>query len=205
MRVNPFRLELTVSSDIVLHTSGSTLLMGRLCMFNDAKFSPESLLETWNMCLRNLARYDGLSSIAKKSCYVLNQSAKRLIPGHPPHVLGHREPCIEQVESDLTQQDREQGIKQSTEQVNPTSMVNVGENRGVAMIETFAHQSENDGSSLRSTDALGGPLPFLDSDLGFDNLPGIDDEFSGGDFGTLNWSFLPFLSQLEAMSPPFDF
>jgi len=179
--------------------------MGRLCTFNDANLSPESLLETWNMCLGNLARYDGLSSIAKKSCYVLNQSARRLIPGHAIHVQGRGEPSNPQMETGLTQEDSVQGIKQSTEEVNLTSMLNAAGNPGAAMVETLARQSDSNGPPFDSSLALAEPLPFLDPDLGFDRWPGIDDEFSGGDFGTLNWPFLPFLSQLEAMSSPFDF
>ncbi|KEF53504.1 uncharacterized protein A1O9_10479 [Exophiala aquamarina CBS 119918] len=188
-----------------LHTSGSTLLMGRLCTFNDASFSAESLLETWNMCLKNLARYDGLSSIAKKSCYVLNLSAKRLIPGQTMNVLSHGEPGIQQEETDFPQPNRVQGMQQSTEQVNPASVLRVAESHGAPMTEALARQSDNDGPSLELTVALDESLPLLDSDLVFDHLPDIDDEFSSGDLGTLNWPFLPFLSQLEAMSPPLDF
>lgn len=198
-------LELTWSSNTVLHTSGSTILMGRLCTFNDANFTQDSLLETWNMCLRNLGRYDGLSSIAKKSCYILNQSAKRLIPGHGMHSPGNGELNIQQEENQFWQQDRGRGVRQSTDQGSRTSVPNDPHNHNGPIVETLTGHIGNENSSLESVAPLEEQLPFLEPDLRFDHIPDIDNEFSGGDIGTLNWQYFPCLSQLETMSPRFDF
>ena len=63
-----------------LHTCGSTLLMGRLCTFNDAVLKQKSLATSWDLCLQSLSRYTGLSSIADKSVHLLQGSSRRLLP-----------------------------------------------------------------------------------------------------------------------------
>ncbi|KAB5580894.1 fungal-specific transcription factor domain-containing protein [Coniochaeta sp. 2T2.1] len=63
-----------------LHTCGSTLLMGRLCNFTGATVKQESLSATWEVCLRCISQYTGLSSIASKSFHLLKESARRLLP-----------------------------------------------------------------------------------------------------------------------------
>ncbi|KAK4199005.1 putative transcriptional activator [Triangularia verruculosa] len=63
-----------------LHTCGSTLLMGQLCSFNESIVTRESLSASWELCLRCLSRYTGLSSIASKSFHLLQESSKRLLP-----------------------------------------------------------------------------------------------------------------------------
>ena len=62
-----------------LHTSGSTILLGRLCTFDDESVAPESLSTSWDLCLHHLARYHGMSSIALKSSQLLQEGAKQLL------------------------------------------------------------------------------------------------------------------------------
>ncbi|CAM1509552.1 Fc.00g032910.m01.CDS01 [Cosmosporella sp. VM-42] len=71
-----------------LHTSGSTILLGRLCTFEDSTVSPESLSTSWDLCLHHLARYDNMSSIALKSSQLLQESSKRLLrdESHQPGI-----------------------------------------------------------------------------------------------------------------------
>lgn len=54
--------------------------MGRLCTFNDALLKKKSLAASWDLCLRSLSRYTGLSSIADKSVHLLQGSLRRLLP-----------------------------------------------------------------------------------------------------------------------------
>lgn len=63
-----------------LHACGSTLLMGRLCSFDDSNVRRESLSASWKLCLECLSRYTGLSSVANKSFCLLQESARRPLP-----------------------------------------------------------------------------------------------------------------------------
>lgn len=65
------------SSD--LHTCGSVLFMGQLCSFDEGLVKRESLMASWELCLRCLSRYTGLSSIASNSFNLLQESARRLL------------------------------------------------------------------------------------------------------------------------------
>ncbi len=67
------------SSITDLHTSGRTILLGRLCTFDDGSVAQESLSTSWDLCLHHLSRYDNMSSIAQKSSQLLQESAKRLL------------------------------------------------------------------------------------------------------------------------------
>ncbi|BEI83411.1 hypothetical protein CcaverHIS002_0400150 [Cutaneotrichosporon cavernicola] len=62
-----------------LHTCGSVLLMGQLCSFDEGLINRESLTASWDLCLRCLSQYTGLSSIANNSFNLLQQSTKRLL------------------------------------------------------------------------------------------------------------------------------
>lgn len=59
--------------------------MGQLCTFTGSTVLDEPLASSWELCLRCLSRYTGLSSIAKKSFHLLEESAKRLLPGVPSY------------------------------------------------------------------------------------------------------------------------
>ncbi|OQV07336.1 Fungal specific transcription factor domain-containing protein [Cladophialophora immunda] len=61
-----------------LHTSGSTILLGRLCTFHDGAVLPASLSSSWELCLQYLTRYENLSSVAQRSSQLLRESAKRI-------------------------------------------------------------------------------------------------------------------------------
>jgi hypothetical protein len=52
--------------------------MGQNCSFGDAAVSREAFSASFDLCLQYLSRYQQMSSIAKKSSYLLQESAKRL-------------------------------------------------------------------------------------------------------------------------------
>lgn len=59
--------------------------MARLCTFSDIKALNGSLSVSWGLCLHYLSGYKGISSIAKKSSHLLEESAKQLLSSDHLH------------------------------------------------------------------------------------------------------------------------
>ena len=192
------------SDNLVLHTCGSTILMGKTCNFPDASFTTDSLAAGWGTCLKNLEGYTRLSSVARKSYSLLRQSAKRLV-----HI--HQDPS----------QDHQKNVPSKTQQ--PTRTENYQQqpaDRGARTSKAYDSQAHADftrppaQSSLETdnhdlvelSEGIGpGVVPFVDSDLHMGDFQDLDDNFWLGDSGTFNWSLMPSLPQSRALSPRFDF
>jgi hypothetical protein len=199
-----------VGTNIVLHTCGSTILMGIMCKFNDASFTSESLTEGYGTCLGNLERYMRLSSIARRSYYLLQQSAKRLVPLRHLQVRDRRgretssqkeKPSMTQLaigDGDYQQQHVDRGNRypetNAQGDVNPTR-------------RSTQHSSEKDipGPVESSEGTTPGLVPFAGLDLQLGDLQELDENFWLGGSETFNWSVMPSLPQSRALSPGFEF
>ncbi|KAK3897730.1 fungal-specific transcription factor domain-containing protein [Staphylotrichum tortipilum] len=171
--------------------SGSTLLMGRLCSFNDAVVKRDALAASWELCLQSLSRYITLSSIADKSVYLLQESARRLLPErdqHPPSLapIPYGEPLP---------QPRPRTMQTDMACPRPSTLGMQYAPLPAGMVDDCQLQ--------QSVDIFpgGGPVmaaPPMNEGLG-------QDMWMAGDVsGASYWPFMPFLSQLEALPKGFD-
>lgn len=192
----------------VLHTCGSTILMGKSCGFTDTIFTTESLAAGWGKCLTVLERYTRLSSVARKSYCILNQSARRLEPLQhgPVRDAQGLKPWGQTDEPGTNQQPvghrgyEQQPIVPRIESTGAHTPAIVHSNSGPMrpLFEPGIQQPTEPTRGL--TPEL---LPFVDSDLQMGNLEELDDNFWLGDSGTFNWSLMPSLPQSRALSPGF--
>ncbi|KAL3440787.1 fungal-specific transcription factor domain-containing protein [Aspergillus insuetus] len=190
-----------------LHTCGSTLLMARLCIFKDMAISNE-LCRSWELCLQCISRYNGVSSIARKSVRLLKESAKCLIAQETVFqrtTLDDDLPAMTSVRGILNGGSR--STLQSTPQFTTGNDFSLG-NRNSPLL----HTAQNDVIDPDLVFAHSGTQaePHLPGDTGLDTL--VDPSQLDGPEGTLwhnggigsYWPFMPFLSQLETLPAEFD-
>lgn len=153
--------------------------MGQLCTFSDNTRGNGSFSDSWDLCLQNLSRYTTLSTIAKKSFHLLQESAERLLSNNPQ--TAYPTPCP-------------QGSYIQTSNGQENGMQPVGNFPDTPPEKDTGMQSVQ---SYQEQDFYGYPAIETDNmeDLGSE-LWNVDPSY---------WSFMPFLSQLETFPTNFDF
>lgn len=197
---------MALSRCTVLHTCGSNLLMARMCIFTEARFTNEFLTSRWNMCLKGLERYTGLSSIARKSLYLLRHSAKRLIsPSRAPAYAGR--PFGQDTGDMATQQGSDSNHHQlppGHETWSPGAYNLPG---GVQLMRPLTENPmDRNGPMVDFSRSTGAVDPIMEPEPRFGDLFDLDDGFWSSTMGRQTWPPIPSsLPQLENLSPPFDF
>lgn len=178
--------------------------MGQLCTFGDASVVDDSLSASWELCLQCLARYTGLSSIAKKSFHLLQESAKRLL------LNNHRQPVecdTRRLTDDVadadagyptpgSQETLPQGLYISEENSQPVSNLLENQLEKESYIQSSNVHTEWD--FRPEADLEAGNLEVSNFDVADGEL------WSNDPAGTSYWPFMPFLSQLETLPSNFD-
>lgn len=178
-----------------LHTSGSTILIGRLCTFDDRRMPYESLLTSWNLCLQYLSHYNEVSSVAKKSSHLLKQSAKRLVSKN--HQLT------------VSTENRLHSLSSIADKLQDFQSANVERFSFPAPKSLTETSCISEKKLLSRTNMPESPIErgaFYQSEVnsGLDFFPGVDlcaetlREFSDDEAdGILSWPPIPYISQLE--------
>lgn len=196
--------------------------MARLCTFNDARFNTKSLVASWNSCLRILKRYSNISSIARKSAYLLHQSAERLISARQSHSqatnLSHGEDAaagsstaglkVPRVRQRHDMMESEQWLKTNLARGANTPDIMMQGAQAMDRSGQSANSSwkDNNRSMMELSDESSGMPSFLDPNIDFEIPPDLDDNFwAASSFDLPSWSLLPSIDQLETSPPRFDF
>ncbi|KAE8383726.1 fungal-specific transcription factor domain-containing protein [Aspergillus bertholletiae] len=159
-----------------LHTGGSTLLMARMCTLDNSDLSQE-FPRSWELCLQCIARYTGVSSIAARSFWLLQESANRLLPNNTTKNT--------QLHVNFDQQPSEMKTDSLPLENGPAN----GEDR-----DWNCPQSRSSGEDQPAPELI--PEPRLDET----NLPLVTGALWNHDASLDSyWSFMPFLSQLETL------
>ena len=199
-----------------LHACGSTILMARTCTFNDTRFNHNSLTANWNMCLKTLARYAKFSSVARRSSYLLYQSAERLISARHGQTTNRGDTTGG--ESTLTVSRGQQRYDHEFEQqLNPNSVRTTAPG-GAAVVVPPGSQAtnrlvpnplrkDNNAGLFELADDSSGMASFLDFNLDFGSPPDLESNFWTGDPPESgSWSLMPSMDhQFETFPPRFGF
>ncbi|KAJ5520864.1 fungal-specific transcription factor domain-containing protein [Penicillium fimorum] len=185
-----------------LHTSGSTILMGQLCAFDDESRTDQLFSESWDLCLQNLSRYTVLSTIAKKSFYLLQESAESLrgnsypTEGRGPQPLSNK----------LTDEAR---VGKSTHAGNPTVGIQAadtqppnGRENNSQLLDNLPDTSLEKETGMQSFQTYQDQGVYGDPGFNRDDMEGLGNDIWNVDASY--WSFMPFSSQLEAFPSSFD-
>ena len=200
--------------------------MGQLCSFNDPTMLKQdsTLAMSWELCLRCLSRYTGLSSIADKSFHLLQESAKRLLVGPTGP------PALAQPVGSLGSMDG--APKTAADMVDHAPSYNIGTppmtNDKTATEGQLGQLPAAPAQRLLPLDhpfqrqlldpallgSVPGPmtLPTGDGAARTDNNPAAGLDHGTGEMwpsghdpsGNSYWAFMPFLSQLESLPQEFD-
>ncbi|KAJ9149934.1 hypothetical protein NKR23_g4087 [Pleurostoma richardsiae] len=179
-----------------LQSCASTILLGQLCNLGDGSISDESLSASWELCLQCLSRYTELSSISRKSIRLLQESARRLLPGshgqkNRNHTLANKKrlPGVSGQDGTLPK-----GHSAPEQVLEPT----------IAMDGSLL---EGEISSQLPSERIGQQTMnyISEADLDMGTLDGLDGGLETMDTsGVPHWTFMPFISQLEALPLSFD-
>jgi hypothetical protein len=170
--------------------------MAQLCTFNDPAMSSE-FASSWKLCLECIFSYTNVSSIAKKSCSLLRDSARHLLPENSSQKVVIRWRDVDH-NTNITQnpplpnqETSTQGPFQANRDQSPMDgpverewhLTPPGTDSELQLMMNFVSEQE---PGLA-------PLDAPDGDM-WANETG-DDPY---------WPFMPFLSQLETLRPSFD-
>ncbi|KEF53153.1 uncharacterized protein A1O9_10601 [Exophiala aquamarina CBS 119918] len=187
-----------------LHVCGSALLMGRLCTFDKGEIPLGSLCRSWTLCLQHLSNYEKLSKIARKSSYLLQESAKRLIGPQDLQVREDDDEALldEPFHHDSTQTIRSYmatnlfGFEHSSHPVTLASQLDTTP----AVAKNVSSQSRQDPENTSAPS-----FTFGQDEIGhaFSDLTGHDLWDSTLD-GYSSWPLMPPISQLVMLPLQFD-
>ncbi|KAH6698494.1 fungal-specific transcription factor domain-containing protein [Leptodontidium sp. MPI-SDFR-AT-0119] len=176
-----------------LHTCGSTILIARLCQFDDPRITDDSLSTSWGLCVQYLSRYTGVSIIAKRSSQLLRESAKRLL-GSPYPQPGTK--CLQSASNQNILTTNKQ--QQQQQQALLGSPLDFSNDTVQPVVDLNRSQVLDKDISLQQPRFEWGRDCLSETVLG----EGFSD-FNGGDLwdfdptGAVSWPFMPSLSQLE--------
>lgn len=180
--------------------------MGQLCTFADACIVEGSLSVTLELCLRCISRYTGLSSIAKKSFHLLQESAERLLLNNRRRTL---ESESRRLANDLADVDDHQQHANTEYPANRSQETVVQDHRiseehtqppSHRIVNPLEKEHHTQSSKVHSE---WGFCPEADLEVGQSDV--LDGELWSNDpAGTSYWPFMPFLSQLETLPSNFE-
>ncbi|KAJ9632943.1 hypothetical protein H2204_007511 [Knufia peltigerae] len=171
-----------------LHTSGSTILLGRLCTFDDGSLPSESLTSSWDLCLHHLGRYDNMSSVARKSSHLLRESAKRLL----------------EYEGDVSAMDERQGHTLRSHAPEKAAHGLIPDPNQYTAGNGAIHNIIGSGDSLQTSRGFQDfSFETTEPDAQLSLLEG-GDTWDNGTFGYSSWMFMPPISQLETFPLQFE-
>lgn len=158
--------------------------------------------------MNTLERYAGISSIARRSYYLLYHSAERLISAHHSQPTNRRYDMGESTaEVSRSQQRRDNDFEQrlNTSLVRTTVTVpKVHGTQAMNRVPQNPSRKSNNGP-FELPEYSSGVASFLDSNLDLGFPPELDVSPWTGNLDPPNWSLMPSVDHLETLAPRFDF
>lgn len=176
--------------------------MGQLCAFNDDSRADQSFSESWDLCLQNLSQYTVLSTIAKKSFYLLQESAESLLSnnfqkeGQGPQSLSIRF-------TDETRGDKSTHAGYPTVGIQGAHIqTSNGRENNLQPVDNLPDTSLEKETGMQPFQTYQDQNLYGDPGIDGDNMEGFGNEIWNVDASY--WSFMPFPSQLETLPSNFD-
>lgn len=158
--------------------------MGKQCTFTDATFTDQSCMTSWSVCLKALSRYAVISSIARRSLHLLQQSAQRL----NALCLDHRPQNAQALAINDTQASAHHQMTQDTNDLRTAADANLIPEAYPA--QTNVRYTNGAGLNLAHGDKSLSELAdglFGGEVLQFGDLQDFDDGILGSQLGMFNW------------------